>query len=35
MAALEPLERNLRRNIPSRLALEAFAIGLRPVRRMS
>jgi len=35
MTALENLERNLRRNVPSRLALEAFAIGLRPVRRVS
>lgn len=35
MAALENLERNLRRNVPTRLSLEAFAISLAPVRRMS
>jgi DNA polymerase-3 subunit delta' len=34
-AALERLERNLRRNIPTRLSLEAFAMGLAKVRRMS
>lgn len=35
MAALENLERNLRRNVPTRLSLEAFAVSLAPVRRMS
>ena len=35
MTALEPLERNLRRNVPSRLALEAFAMSLAKDRRIS
>ena len=35
MAALENLERNLRRNVPTRLSLEAFAISLAPFRRIS
>jgi len=35
VAALEHLERNLRRNVPSRLSLEAFAMGLATIRRMS
>lgn len=34
-AALDNLERNLRRNVPTQIALEAFAISLAPVRRMS
>ena len=34
-AALDRLERNLRRNVPTRLSLEAFAMGLAKVRRMS
>ena len=33
--ALRELERNLRRNVSKQLALEAFAICLAPVRRMS
>jgi len=35
VASLEEVERNLRRNIPSRLALEAFALSLAKARRMS
>jgi DNA polymerase-3 subunit delta' len=35
MRTLGELERSLRRNVPSRLALEAFALGLRPVQRIS
>jgi hypothetical protein len=34
-ASLHRLERNLRRNIPTRLSLEGFAVGLAKVRRMS
>jgi DNA polymerase III subunit delta' len=33
--ALEEMERNLRRNVPARLSVEAFAIGLAKARRMS
>ncbi len=35
MTALENLERNLRRNPPARLSLEALALSLPPPRRMS
>ena len=35
MTALEEMERNLRRNIPSRLSVEAFAMSLAKARRMS
>ncbi|OFV97320.1 MAG: hypothetical protein A3F68_07185 [Acidobacteria bacterium RIFCSPLOWO2_12_FULL_54_10] len=34
-AALNQVERNLRRNIPIQISLEAFAISLAPQRRMS
>ncbi|MBI4463176.1 MAG: hypothetical protein HY647_00595, partial [Acidobacteria bacterium] len=34
-ALLNHMERNLRRNIPTQISLEAFAIGLAPLRRMS
>ncbi|MBI3934693.1 MAG: AAA family ATPase [Acidobacteria bacterium] len=35
MTALDEMERNLRRNVPSRLSVEAFAMSLAKVRRMS
>lgn len=35
MSTLGELERSLRRNVPSRLALEGFVLGLGPVRRIS
>jgi DNA polymerase-3 subunit delta' len=34
-AALGSLERNLRRNVPAQISLEAFAVSLGPVRRKS
>ena len=33
--ALGNLEANLRRNVPTQIALEAFAISMVPVRRIS
>ena len=35
VASLEEMERNLRRNLPSRLSIEAFALSLAKARRMS
>ncbi|MBI2819239.1 MAG: AAA family ATPase [Acidobacteria bacterium] len=35
VASLEEMERNLRRNVPSRLSVEAFAVGLAKARRIS
>ena len=32
-AALRNMEKNLRRNVPAQISLEAFAIGLGPIRR--
>ena len=34
-ALLNQVERNLRRNVPTQISLEAFAISLAPLRRMS
>ncbi|MBI4458790.1 MAG: AAA family ATPase [Acidobacteria bacterium] len=34
-ALLNQVEKNLRRNVPTQISLEAFAIGLVPLRRMS
>jgi DNA polymerase III gamma/tau subunit len=34
-AALQAMERNLRRNVPGRLSVEAFALGLAKTRRIS
>jgi DNA polymerase III gamma/tau subunit len=35
VTSLEEMERNLRRNLPSRLSIEAFALSLAKARRMS
>ena len=33
--ALRNLEANLRRNVPTQIALEAFAVSMDPARRIS